>query len=154
MVGAGCRGAATRTIPPRVRKMVPNKHWNPLFAKERSQRYMKIDLIDHEFERKRARDELTPEEMKERMKKMGVEPTQPYTEKPFYISSTGAVLDGYIPAEGDGKVKLKTRPRVQLCQAPRLDKEKERLRLGLDNCVLLCESEPYVKTNYHCLSNF
>ena len=66
---------------------------------------MKIDLIDHEFERKRARDELTPEEMKERMKKMGIEPSAPYTEKPFYISSTGAVLDAYIPAEGDGKVR-------------------------------------------------
>ena len=32
--GAGLRamsGQATQTIPPRRRRMVPNKHWNPLF---------------------------------------------------------------------------------------------------------------------------
>ena len=38
------------------------------------------------------RDQITPEEMKERMKKIGIEPTMPYTEKPFYISSTGAII--------------------------------------------------------------
>ena len=51
------------------------------------------------------RDEVTPDEVKERMKKLGVEPMSPYQEKPFYISSTGAVLDAYVPAEGDGKVE-------------------------------------------------
>ena len=53
------------------------------------------------------RDEVTPDEVKERMKKLGVEPMSPYQEKPFYISSTGAVLDAYVPAEGDGKVREK-----------------------------------------------
>ena len=61
--------------------------------------------MDFEFDRRRVRDEVTPDEVKERMKKMGVEPMSPYQEKPFYISSTGAVLDAYVPAEGDGKVK-------------------------------------------------
>ena len=108
VVPAGCRamGQATQTIKPRRRLMVPNKHWNPLFAKERAKRYMKIDLVDFEFDRRRQKDEVTPDEMKERMKKMGIEPTNPYQEKPFYISSTGAILDEYIPAEGDGKVGL------------------------------------------------
>ena len=34
VTGAGLRamsGQATQTIPPRRRRMVPNKHWNPLF---------------------------------------------------------------------------------------------------------------------------
>ena len=102
----GCRamGQATQTIKPKRRLMVPNKHWNPLFAKERAKRYMKIDLVDFEFDRRRVRDEVTPDEMKERMKQMGIEPSTPYQEKPFYISSTGAILDEYVPAEGDGKV--------------------------------------------------
>ena len=51
------------------------------------------------------RDQVTPDEVKERMKKLGVEPMSPYQEKPFYISSTGAVLDAYVPAEGDGNVE-------------------------------------------------
>merc|ERR1711874_257397 len=76
------------------------------FAKERAQRYMKVELMDFEFDRRRARDEVPPEELKERLKKLGVEPTVPYTEKPFYISSTGAILDAYVPPEGDGKASL------------------------------------------------
>lgn len=111
VVPQGCRamGQATQTIKPRRRLMVPNKHWNPLFAKERAKRYMKIDLVDFEFDRRRKRDEVTPDEMKERMKKMGIEPSTPYQEKPFYIGSTGAILEEYVPAEGDGKASLISR---------------------------------------------
>ena len=101
----GVRGGATKTIPPKRRLMVPNKHWNPLFAKERAQRYLKVELMDYEFDRRRGRDEVPPEELKERLKKLGVEPNTPYTETPFYISSTGAILDAYVPPEGDGKVR-------------------------------------------------
>ena len=113
--GSGVRyvGQATQTIPPRRRRLAPNKHWNPLFAKERTQKYLKIDLIDHDFERKRSREEVTPEELKEKMKKMGIEPSQPYSEKPFYISSTGAILDAYVPAEGDGKASLLSKDGAQ-----------------------------------------
>ena len=39
---------------------------------------MKIDLPDYEWERRRARGELTPEEMKEKAKKMGVAPLSSY----------------------------------------------------------------------------
>ena len=67
---------------------------------------MKVDLQDFEFERRRARDEVPPEELKEKLKKLGVEPASPYNEKPFYISSTGAILDAYVPPEGDGKVVI------------------------------------------------
>ena len=104
MVRVMVRTAATQTWKPRRRTQVPNKHWNPLFRKERNWKVLKVDLVDHEFDRKRDRDELTPEEIKERMKKMGVNPPSHYQEKPMYISSTGAVLDPYVPPEGDGKV--------------------------------------------------
>ena len=67
---------------------------------------MKVDLVDHEFDRKRVRGEISPEQMKEKMKKIGLEPPSYYNEKPFYISSTGALLDAYVPPEGDGKVLL------------------------------------------------
>ena len=66
---------------------------------------MKIELIDHEFDRKRSRNEVTPEEIKEKLKKLGLQPVNPYNEKPMYISSTGSLLDPYIPPEGDGKVE-------------------------------------------------
>ena len=65
---------------------------------------MKVELLDFEFDRRRARDEVPPEELKEKLKKLGMDPASPYTEKPFYISSTGAILDAYVPVEGDGKV--------------------------------------------------
>lgn len=52
------------------------------------------------------RNEVTPEEMKEKMKKIGVSPPSEYSEKPTYISSTGVVIDQYVPVEGDGKASL------------------------------------------------
>ena len=44
--------------------------------------------------------------MRERMKKMGVAPMSQYQEKPTYISSTGTIIDQYVPAEGDGKASI------------------------------------------------
>lgn len=85
---------------------MPNKHWNPLFKKERTARILKVELVDHEFDRKRERNEVTPEEMKEKLKKLGLQPASQYSEKPLYISSTGALLDAYVPPEGDGKASL------------------------------------------------
>ena len=40
------------------------------------------------------------------MKKLGISPSSPYQEKPLYISSTGALIDEYVPPEGDGKASL------------------------------------------------
>jgi len=105
-INLSVRTIATKTIKPKRRTMVPNKHWNPLFRKERNWKVLKIDLVDHEFDRRRARDELTPEEIKEKMKKMGLEPPSQYSEKPLYISSTGAILEAYVPPEGDGKASM------------------------------------------------
>ena len=51
-------------------------------------------------------DELTKEEIKTRMKEMGVSPARSWIEKPMYISSTGAIFEPYVPPEGDGKVSV------------------------------------------------
>lgn len=44
--------------------------------------------------------------MREKMKKLGLSPPTAYQEKPVYISSTGTILDPYVPPEGDGKASL------------------------------------------------
>lgn len=97
---------AVPTIGPKKRNRIPNRHWKPEFRKQRAWKVMKIDLPDYEWERRRARGELTPEEMKEKAKKMGVAPLSSYQERPVYISSVGALLDEYIPPEGEGKASL------------------------------------------------
>ena len=41
------------------------------------------------------------------MKKLGISPATPGgKEKPLYISSTGALIDEYVPPEGDGKASI------------------------------------------------
>lgn len=44
--------------------------------------------------------------MREKMKKLGLSPPTFWQEKPVYISSTGTILDPYVPPEGDGKASL------------------------------------------------
>jgi hypothetical protein len=50
--------------------------------------------------------QVPPEEMREKMKKLGFSPPTAWQEKPIYISSTGTILDQYVPPEGDGKASL------------------------------------------------
>ena len=50
--------------------------------------------------------QVTPEEMREKMKKLGISPPTMWQEKPIYISSTGTILDQFVPPEGDGKASL------------------------------------------------
>jgi hypothetical protein len=44
--------------------------------------------------------------MREKMKKLGLSPPTVWQEKPIYISSTGTIIDQYVPPEGDGKASL------------------------------------------------
>jgi len=99
--------SATQTIgvPPRGSRR-PNKHMNDIWVKGRRMKTQKIELQDYEFDRKRYRGEVTPAEMRAKMKKMGIMPSHPWQEKPIYISSTGALIDNYVPPEGDGKASL------------------------------------------------
>jgi hypothetical protein len=41
---------------------------------------LKVELPDYEFDRRRAKDQVTPEELKEKMKKAGIQPPTPYME--------------------------------------------------------------------------
>jgi large subunit ribosomal protein L45 len=94
------------TIANRKRNGIPNRHWNPAFRKQRAWKVMKVPLPDFDFDRKRAREEVTPEEVKEKMKKQGIQPMHAYQERPTYVSSAGIVFEPYVPPEGEGKASL------------------------------------------------
>lgn len=102
------RTAATQTIPVMKRgNRRPNRHRDEKYRAARADKVIKLELQDFDFERRRFRDEVTPEEMKEKMKKLGISPATPGgQEKPLYISSTGALIDEYVPPEGDGKASI------------------------------------------------
>jgi len=93
---------AVPTIKNKKRNGIPNRHWDPRWRKARAWKVLRMDLPDFEFQRRRARDETTPEELREYMKKMGMNPMA-QAPPPTYISSFGTVLDTYVPPEGDGK---------------------------------------------------
>jgi len=101
------RTAATQTLKPHHRSRRSNRHRDESYRKARGPlRNLKVELYDFEFDRRKHKDEVTPEEIKERMKKIGVAPMSAYQEKPTYISSTSMIVDQYVPAEGDGKASL------------------------------------------------
>uniref|UniRef100_A0A0A9YXR4 Large ribosomal subunit protein mL45 n=2 Tax=Lygus hesperus TaxID=30085 RepID=A0A0A9YXR4_LYGHE len=84
-----------------------NKHWNPKFKKLRSQKVLKIDLPDYQ-ELNKPFNEFTREEIRSRMKERGLLPNRWWSDRPFFISSTGSVFEPYVPPEGDGKVSVIT----------------------------------------------
>jgi len=69
---------------------------------------------------------VSPEEAKVYMKKLGLKPppASPYTEKPTYISSTGTLLDSYVPPEGDGKASLVSTTKAKQLQEAAFGKGK------------------------------
>lgn len=77
-----------------------NKHWNPKFKKERREKVIKIELPD--FDKNRHGD-VTEEEMRTRMKEMGLFPQKPMEEKPIYLSCSPNIFESYVAPEGDGK---------------------------------------------------
>ncbi|XP_023220831.1 probable 39S ribosomal protein L45, mitochondrial isoform X1 [Centruroides sculpturatus] len=81
-----------------------SKHWNPKFRKERGLKMLKLELPD--YDELRREKELTPEEIRAKMKERGIAPPRPWNEKPIFISCTGELADPYIPPEGDGKVSI------------------------------------------------
>lgn len=78
------------------------KHWDPKWKALRKAKYVKIDIPNLN---ERA-DELSPEQMKSRMKERGLLPPRPWLERPFHISCTGGIFEPYVPPEGDGKLSL------------------------------------------------
>lgn len=101
------RSIACPTIKPISRPgRRPNRHRDEKYRAARAAKVIKVELQDFEFDRRRYRNEVTPEEMREKMKKLGLSPATMWQEKPIYISSTGTIIDQYVPPEGDGKASL------------------------------------------------
>ncbi|XP_012281436.1 probable 39S ribosomal protein L45, mitochondrial [Orussus abietinus] len=75
------------------------KHWNPQFKKFRREKVIKVELPDYNLDV----ESLSKEEMRSHMKKMGLQPMAPSTERTLYFASTQSIFEPYIPPEGDGK---------------------------------------------------
>ncbi|XP_023014765.2 mitochondrial ribosomal protein L45 [Leptinotarsa decemlineata] len=76
------------------------KHWNPKWKLFRRMKVMKVDLP--KFNEKT--EDLSDEELRKRLKEQGILPPRPWVERQFFIHSTGAVFEPYVPPEGDGKI--------------------------------------------------
>ncbi|XP_039282618.1 probable 39S ribosomal protein L45, mitochondrial [Nilaparvata lugens] len=85
-----------------------HKHYNPKFRKFRAAKVIKVKLPDEEKLKKKAED-YTPEEIRTRMKELGIFPVYFPRERPVYLSSTSGVFEAYVPPEGDGKVSKITK---------------------------------------------
>ncbi|KAJ3638442.1 hypothetical protein MTP99_001806 [Tenebrio molitor] len=76
------------------------KHWDPKWKSLRGQKVMKVELPNF----RESFEDLSEEEMRSRLKEQGLLPPRPWTEKPFFLSSTGGIFEPYVPPEGDGKI--------------------------------------------------
>ncbi|XP_055378184.1 probable 39S ribosomal protein L45, mitochondrial [Condylostylus longicornis] len=78
------------------------KHYDPKFKLLRKKKFVKVELPN--FQEKK--DDLTPEEIRSRLKERGLLPPRPWMERPFHISCTGGIFEAYVPPEGDGKKSI------------------------------------------------
>ncbi|CAG9863653.1 unnamed protein product [Phyllotreta striolata] len=76
------------------------KHWDPKWKFFRRLKVMPVKLPN--FQEKA--EDITDEEMREKLKERGMLPTRPWMERQFFLHSTGGVFEPYVPPEGDGKV--------------------------------------------------
>ena len=69
---------------------------------------IKIELPDfYDKEKQGARfEDLTPDEIRAKMKERGIAPPRLWNERQFDISCTSDVFEPYVPPEGDGKLSL------------------------------------------------
>ncbi|XP_054260513.1 probable 39S ribosomal protein L45, mitochondrial [Macrosteles quadrilineatus] len=85
-----------------------SKHWNPKFKKLRAKKVIKVELPDYD-KASRSVNELSKEEIRSIMKEKGILPSSPWMERPYFISTTGEIVEPYVPPEGDGKVSFITK---------------------------------------------
>nr|SVE74437.1 EOG090X0DDP [Daphnia barbata] len=78
------------------------KHWAPAFKKLRRLKVQKVKLPN--YREQDDTSELTPDQIRARMKEQGILPSRPWMERPITISATSGVFEPYIPPEGDGKL--------------------------------------------------
>ncbi|CAG7727395.1 unnamed protein product [Allacma fusca] len=101
----------TKLVPPPMifvpiaTKTKANKHWNPKWKKFRKLKVVKIKLPDF-YDESLDLKNLTPDEIRSKMKEQGLQPPKIYQERTFDISSTSDAFEPYVPPEGDGKMSL------------------------------------------------
>jgi len=83
----------------------PNRHWNMKFAKLRAEKFIAVDLPNFDEMRKHP-SELTPEEMRTQLKKMGMPPTRTWRERPLHISCSMDFFEPYVPTENEERTSL------------------------------------------------
>ncbi|CAK9801048.1 Probable 39S ribosomal protein L45, mitochondrial [Anthophora quadrimaculata] len=76
------------------------KHFDQKFRKERAKKFIKIELPNMEKEQS---DEMQPDIVRSRLKKLGILPQRHWEERPVFICSTPQIFESYIVPEGDGK---------------------------------------------------
>lgn len=79
------------------------KHYNQKFRRDRALKVIKVELPDLN---EKDVSEMTPDEVRAKMREKGIQPIRPWMEKPVFIASTSATFEPYIPPEGDGKVSM------------------------------------------------
>lgn len=67
---------------------------------------LKVELPDYDYQRRIQEQDVDPAEAKEYMKKAGMMPPSPIQEKQMYVSCTGAIVEQFVPPEGDGKASF------------------------------------------------
>lgn len=77
------------------------KHWNPKFRKLRAKKFIKVQLPNFN-------QDLSPEQIRAKMKERGIKPERPWVELPTYVSCMGGIFEEYVPPEGDGKFSVLT----------------------------------------------
>ncbi|XP_037078090.1 probable 39S ribosomal protein L45, mitochondrial [Pollicipes pollicipes] len=91
-------------LPDCHHKRTMSKHWNPKFRMLRGKKIIKVELPNFNEDKEAA--DLTPNEMRAKLKEKGILPPRPWQERPINISCTGGVFEEYVPPEGDGKVSI------------------------------------------------
>lgn len=79
------------------------KHWNPNFRTQRIQEFIKIKIPNCA-----GNKELTPDEVRTKMKEHGLLPCKSWNENPILISCTTSIFEPYIIPKGDGKFSSTT----------------------------------------------
>jgi len=76
------------------------RNYKEIYIRERYDKVQKTEYPN--FHEPNILD-LPPQEIRLKMKRMGVQPPTPWNEKPLYMASTSSSFERYLPPEGDAK---------------------------------------------------
>lgn len=93
------------TIIPNRNKYYHNRHRDPKYRRERTRKIWKIDIPDFDQMRKDDKN-LTPDQIRAKLKEKGVAPPSVWNEKELYAACTLSVIDPYKPKDDDKSSSL------------------------------------------------